>query len=521
MHLNHFFLRQLAQRLNAVLLGARLEECFSQERDELVLLFRLREGGEEWYLRAFLRAELTYLSFPTQYHRARANTASLFAEAYGMAVLGVHAVAYDRSFWVDLQNGYRLVFKMHGNRSNVALLQGEEAVGLFKSVLTKDRTLDPAALAQTPDLSREAFEAAGGDAYKLLPQIGPEVRTWLNEQGFAAMGMDARWALFRQTLTMLQAPTTYYLTRWQGKTQLLLFRAGEVEQTLTDPLEAAQAFARVASYRFYLEQAQREGAQTLARRREQTVLYLEKMRLRREELEQSRPPNELADLVMAQLHKFAGQPPGAAVVLEDFYTGGSTEVRLKDGQKPQDYAGQLYRKARNAGQELTRLREQEEARLEWLMRLDEAAAEIATMDDVRTIRRKLQEMGPTLTAKADEETLPYRPVFLRGWEIRIGKNAAANDEMLRRHSHKDDLWLHAKDVNGSHVLICRKPGQAFPKDIVEAAAGLAAYHSKKRTESLADVQVTERKNIRKVKGSPAGAVRVERERVVLVKPSSM
>lgn len=521
MHLNHFFLRQLAGRLHTLLLGARLEEAFSQERDELVLLFRLRDGGEEWHLRAFMRAELTYLSFPQQYHRARANTASLFAEAYGMAVLGVHAVAYDRSFWLELQNGHRLVFKMHGNRSNVALLQGEQVLDLFKSALTKDRDLAPERLAQVPDLSRAAFVAVGADAYKLLPQIGPEVRTWLNEQGYAEQGMEGRWAMFQDVLAMLEGPQAYYLTRWQGKTQLLLFEAGEVEQVFTDPLEAAQAFARVVSYRFYLEQAKREAEQTLARRREQTVLYLEKMRLRREELEQGRPQNELADLVMAQLHKFAGQAPGASVVLDDFYTGGTVEVRLKEGQKPQSYAEQLYRKAKNAGQELARLREQEEARHEWLMRLEEATTEVATMDDVRTIRRKLQELGPTLTAKADEETLPYRAVFLRGWEIRIGKNAASNDEMLRRYSHKDDLWLHAKDVSGSHVLICRKPGQAFPKDIIEAAAGLAAYHSKKRTESLADVQVTERKNIRKVKGSPAGAVRVERERVVLVKPISM
>ena len=349
MHLNHFFLRQLAGRLHTLLLGARLEEAFSQERDELVLLFRLRDGGEEWHLRAFMRAELTYLSFPPQYHRARANTASLFAEAYGMAVLGVHAVAYDRSFWLDLQNGYRMVFKMHGNRSNLALLQGEEVVDLFKSALTKDRDLAPERLAQAPDLSRAAFDAMGGEAYKLLPQIGPEVRTWLNEQGYAEQGMYDRWAMLQQVLAMLEAPRSYYLTRWQGKTQLLLFEAGEVEQVFTDPLEAAQAFARVVSYRFYLEQAKREAEQTLVRRREQTVLYLEKMRLRREELEQGRPQNELADLVMAQLHKFAGQAPGASVVLEDFYTGGTVEVRLKEGQKPQSYAEQLYRKAKMPG----------------------------------------------------------------------------------------------------------------------------------------------------------------------------
>ena len=354
-----------------------------------------------------------------------------------------------------------------------------------------------------------------------MPQIGPETRAWLNGRGFQGKTLEEKWEAFQEALRLLQNPPGYWITRWQGKTQLLLLEAGEIEECLADPLEAAQRFAKLISYRFYLEIAHREAAQTLARRREQTVLYLEKMRLRRHELEQGRPPNQLADLIMAQLHLFKNAAPGQAVVLEDYYGGGPVEIKVKEGQKPQALAEQLYRKAKNAGQELVRLKEQEEARLEWLRRLDEAAAEVAGMDDVRQIRRRLQELSPTLASTKDEETLPYRAVFVKGWEIRIGKNAAANDAMLRAHSHKDDLWLHAKGVPGSHVLICRKAGQVFPKDIIEAAAGLAAWHSKKRTESLADVAVTERKYVRKVKGTPAGAVRVERERVVLVKPQNM
>jgi predicted ribosome quality control (RQC) complex YloA/Tae2 family protein len=298
-----------------------------------------------------------------------------------------------------------------------------------------------------------------------------------------------------------------------------LFPAGEIEASFSDPLEAAQAFARIIGYRFYLENAKREAATTLAKRREQTVLYLEKMRVRRKALEEGRSPQEIADLVLAQMHQFAKTTQGQTVTLDDYYRGGQFEIKLKEGQTPQVYAEQLYRKAKNAGQELRHLEEQEAARLAWLEKLEVAAKEIEAMDDVRAIRKTLAAMGPTLVAKADEETLPYRAVYIRGWEVKIGKNAQANDEMLRAHSHKDDLWLHAKDVAGSHVIITRQAGQAFPKDIVEAAAALAAYHSKKRTESLADVMVTERKNVRKVKGTPAGSVRVQKERVLLVPPA--
>ncbi len=513
MHLNHFFLKALAAELEPLLMGARLEEAFSQERDELVLLFRLRDGGAEWHLRAFLRAELAYLSFPAQFNRARANTASLFTQAYGLAVRGVAAVPYDRSLYITLQNGYVLLFKLHGNRSNVALLQGETVEALFKIGQTADQKLALAGLQGNPTLTEAAFDAAGQNLYKLLPQIGTETRAWLQETGQCRTWADAQAVLQR-----LAQPAAYYLTHWQGKTQLLLFAAGQVEQTYTSALEAAQGFARAISYRFYLEQEKRQAAQTLARRREQTVLYLEKLRLRRQALQEGRLPNQLADLIMAHMHRFAGVRPGQPVELEDFYTGGLAVVTLKEAQTPQALAQQLYRKAKNMGQELARLQEQEEARLLWLLRLEEAEAHLPAWDDIRDIRRRLAELGPALTAKADEETLPYRAVDIRGWEVRIGKNAVANDALLRAHSHKDDLWLHAKDVPGSHVLVCRKPGQAYPKDVVEAAAALAAWHSKKRTETLADVMVTERKYVRKVKGSPAGAVRVERERVLLVRP---
>ncbi len=101
----------------------------------------------------------------------------------------------------------------------------------------------------------------------------------------------------------------------------------------------------------------------------------------------------------------------------------------------------------------------------------------------------------------------------------MGKNAAGNDELTLKYSFKEDLWLHVKDVAGSHVIIKYQAGKKFPKDVIERAAQLAAYNSKRKNETLCPVVVTPKKFVRKRKGDPPGAVVVEREEVIMVEPA--
>ena len=108
-----------------------------------------------------------------------------------------------------------------------------------------------------------------------------------------------------------------------------------------------------------------------------------------------------------------------------------------------------------------------------------------------------------------------------GFKIWIGKNAQHNDTLTLKHTFKDDLWLHAKDVAGSHVVIKYQSGKPFPKEVIERAAQLAAYHSKRKTDTLCPVAYTSKKFVRKRKGDPAGAVVVEREDVILVEPTGI
>ena len=79
--------------------------------------------------------------------------------------------------------------------------------------------------------------------------------------------------------------------------------------------------------------------------------------------------------------------------------------------------------------------------------------------------RQIIKNEPEITKK--EASKPYSEINCMGYQILVGKNANANDTILRSFTQKNDLWLHAKDVSGSHVIIKEIPGRNFPKPVIE------------------------------------------------------
>ena len=138
--------------------------------------------------------------------------------------------------------------------------------------------------------------------------------------------------------------------------------------------------------------------------------------------------------------------------------------------------------------------------------------------DFRALKEFKKEHKEDLPASKNEVSSPFKVFEVEGFTIWVGKSAKDNDEMLRNFIHKDDLWLHARNVPGSHVVIRRKGMPAVPQQVVERAASLAAFYSKLKTDSRSPVIVTEAKFVRKVKGSAPGSVAVDKEKVILVAP---
>src|SRR5690606_9568517 len=176
-----------------------------------------------------------------------------------------------------------------------------------------------------------------------------------------------------------------------------------------------------------------------------------------------------------------------------------------------------YAKAKNVELEiahLERMIEEKERQLEATLSQTQQVEAAATIDDLRALN-----VGARTSERRNETALPYREYEHMGYKILVGRNAESNDKLLQQFTAKDDLWLHARDVPGSHVIVKHQSGKKFPKPVIERAAQLAAFHSKRRGESLCPVICVPRKYVRKRKGDPPGTVHVDREEVVLVTPT--
>jgi len=115
--------------------------------------------------------------------------------------------------------------------------------------------------------------------------------------------------------------------------------------------------------------------------------------------------------------------------------------------------------------------------------------------------------------------LPFRHYeLIAGWHIYIGKSATSNDELTFSFAKKDDIWFHAWQAAGSHLILRRPEKRAVPdKNILLKAASIAAYFSKAKHSSKAPVIYTEVRYVRRIRKA-AGKVNVTKEKQLMVTP---
>ncbi|HUH13570.1 MAG TPA: NFACT RNA binding domain-containing protein, partial [Longimicrobiales bacterium] len=209
----------------------------------------------------------------------------------------------------------------------------------------------------------------------------------------------------------------------------------------------------------------------------------------------------------------------AEATLTDF-EGARVRVPLDPALSPTENAERCYGEARRKGRAAERVpallerARTEGRRLADLLRRAEAGE--AGEEEVTAA------LGP---APAEPErrggpALPYRRYRTSGGlEVRVGRNRRANDDLTFHHSSPGDVWLHARDVGGAHVVLRWTDADASPPavDLAEAAV-LAALHSRSRTSGTVPVDWTRRKYVRKPRKAPPGLVVLERAKTLFVEP---
>jgi predicted ribosome quality control (RQC) complex YloA/Tae2 family protein len=248
---------------------------------------------------------------------------------------------------------------------------------------------------------------------------------------------------------------------------------------------------------------------------------------------------EIADSQNADEHRMKGQlilarkgdiPRGARVArLKDFDESSTIEVAINPSLSPIQNAESYFKRAKKA----------EKRAAKAPARLGELEAEAESLEAVgssipdASVERlgEIEERfgtkiaaGPRGALKSRGKTAPPRAHFRTyvvsgGWEVLVGRTNKDNDVLTHRIANQNDLWFHARQAAGSHVILRIPSGKARPdrRAILEAAA-IAAFHSKAGRSSKVSVSYTEKRHVRKPRGAKPGLAVISREKTVMVRP---
>jgi predicted ribosome quality control (RQC) complex YloA/Tae2 family protein len=106
-----------------------------------------------------------------------------------------------------------------------------------------------------------------------------------------------------------------------------------------------------------------------------------------------------------------------------------------------------------------------------------------------------------------------------GWEVLAGRTDADNDRLSLKIARPADWWFHVRSMPGSHVLLRREEGGDPDRATLEAAAAIAAWHSKARGGGVTPVSCTQARNVSKPRGAKPGTVTIRREKILKVRPA--
>lgn len=195
--------------------------------------------------------------------------------------------------------------------------------------------------------------------------------------------------------------------------------------------------------------------------------------------------------------------------------GKSVSVILDPAKSARENADNLFRQARRLKRGLAEIEKRTSLLLESRQELERVKEELERGNEKPALEfLQANPVGPA--ARTSGEKGPKHPgrAYRRGdFTILVGKSAADNEKVTFLAAGPHDLWLHTRDYPGSHVVILTGR-KTPPREIIEEAARLAIAGSGAKNDPSAEVMITERKWVRKIRGGKQGQVRVERYRTV-------
>ena len=541
MSFDGFFLHHMTEELRHELVGGRVQKINQPFEQELVLQIRSNRKSLKLLLSAhsvFGRVQLTDTTFENP---AVPNTFIMVMRKYlqGAVIEAIQQVENDRILEISVSNkneigdsvAVTLVIEIMGKHSNIILLDKAsgkiiEAIKHVGFSQNSYRTILPGSTYVAPPQTGSLNPFTVGDEKLFQILQTEEIEPKRLQQIFQGLGRDTATELSgRLTADKLKtfrsffaSPTHPSLT--EKSFSALLFSDSKTQMsTLSELLDT-----------FYKDKAERDRVNQQASeliRRVENELEKNRKKLGKQEeellatenAEEFRQKGELLTTFLHQVPNDQNQ-----VELDNYYTGEKILITLDKALTPNQNAQRYfkrYQKLKEAVKHLTSLIEETRNTILYLESVETALAQ-ASLSEIAEIREELIQTGfirRRQREKIQKRQKPEKYLATDGQTIiLVGRNNLQNDELTFKIAKKDELWFHAKDIPGSHVVIT---GNLQPSDEVKTdAAELAAYFSKARLSNLVQVDMIEIKKLNKPTGGKPGFVTYTGQKTLRVTPDA-
>ena len=540
MSFDGFFLHHMIEELRRELVNGRIQKINQPFEQELVLQIRSNRQSHRLLLSAhpvFGRIQLTQTTFENP---AQPSTFIMVLRKYlqGAVIESIEQVENDRIVEITVSNKNEigdhiqatLIIEIMGKHSNILLVDksSHKILEVIKHVgfsQNSYRTLLPGSTYIAPP-STESLNPFTVKDEKLFEILQTQELTARNLQSlFQGLGRDTanelerllvsdKLSTFRYFFSQASKP---FLTETSFSPVPFANRVGDPFVSLSDLLDT-----------YYKDKAERDRVKQQASeliRRVENELQKNRHKLKKQEKELLATDNaeefrQKGELLTTFLHQVPNDQD--QVTLDNYYTNQPITIALDKALTPSQNAQRyfkLYQKLKEAVKYLTELIEETKATILYLESV-ETVLNQAGLEEIAEIREELIQTGfirRRQREKIQKRKKPEQYLASDGKTIiYVGRNNLQNEELTFKMARKDELWFHAKDIPGSHVVIS---GNLNPSDEVKTdAAELAAYFSKGRLSNLVQVDMIEVKKLNKPTGGKPGFVTYTGQKTLRVTP---
>lgn len=551
MHKNYYLYEKQVNQIKPMILGKTIENIFTFQKNELLI-----ELGEPrtHYLLINISVERPHFLLKPIFNISHSKY-QLFQEIRGRIILDVMIHPYDKHITLDL--GPELIeIYFYGKRPNIFLYdRNQKPMNSFKNgqppqnIPDKSwldfRTMDSSQLQKViaasitsrfEDFLKNSFAALNN---LLISEIC--FRTNLDRDktliNLTRDDLGQLLSVFGQIKEELVATDNCVYVYDNGHlTYLSIIRLEHLEKN--QPVYKSSSFKTVnEAWQYYINQALNSqkldkiyhlAYQSIQKRIDYLNRSLAQLQ-KNENLQQRKSEAELkGNLLLTFKNNLNIQKN--EVVVENIFSENLEKIRIKvNPQKsPVENAQIYFTKFKNLERDKFLLTIKKNTLLRDLEEMNDLNKELAisdTLPKIVKLHNKLIEMGLIQSAKgtsSSSQSLRYlfkHYILDKGWEIFIGRSGENNEILTFHFANKWDLWLHAQDVSGSHVIL-RLPvkNQKPPLHIIEQAAQFAATYSQAKHSLTVPVIYTEVRYVSRIRNAPKGTVKTQSSKTIFVSP---